>query len=202
MKVSRREFLLRSAAYGSSLWVAMNVARPRALAAAQASSEPAVLTGEQWKTVEAITARIIPTDDTPGALEAACVNFIDKALANEDSELRPRYVEGIEALEACARARAQKRFAELPATEQDALLTALQDGAAAEWKASLTSAEFFDMVRIHTIIGFLADPKHGGNRDYAGWKAIGYPGPAHHRGGYTPAQMIGEQKATAVWEDE
>ena len=68
--------------------------------------------------------------------------------------------------------------------------------------ARMTADEFFEMVRIHTIIGFLADPKHGGNRDYAGWKAIGYPGAAHHRGGYTPGQMVGEQKVTAVWEED
>jgi gluconate 2-dehydrogenase gamma chain len=200
--ISRREFLVRSAVYGGGLWVTMNIARPRALAAAAASSEPTVLSREQWATVEAITARIIPTDDTPGALEAGCVNFIDKALAHEDSELGPRYVEGLEALDGCARARAEKRFVELPAAEQDALLAQLQDGTAAEWKASFSSVAFFDMVRVHTVFGFLADPKHGGNRDYAGWKAIGYPGAAHHRGGYTPAQMLGEQKVTPVWEDE
>ena len=200
--LSRREFLLRSAAYGSGLWVSMNIARPRAFAAATASSEPAVFSREQWATVEAIAARIIPSDDTLGALEAGCVNFIDKALANEDGELRPRYVEGLDALDACVRERTQKRFVDLPAPEQETLLAALQDGTAGEWKASFPSSEFFEMVRVHTIIGFLADPKHGGNRDYAGWKAIGYPGAAHHRGGYTPGQMMGEQSVTAVWDEE
>ena len=200
--LSRREFLLRSAMYGGGLWAAMNVPRPRAFAAAEASAEPVVFSREQWSAVEAITARIIPTDDEPGALEAGCVNFIDKALANEDARLRPLYVEGIAALDACARARTQKSFVELAPAEQDALLIALQDGAAAEWKASFASGEFFETLRLHTIIGYLADPKHGGNRDYVGWKTIGYPGAAHHRGGYTAAQMIGEEKPTAVWDDE
>ena len=96
----------------------------------------------------------------------------------------------------------QKSFAELDASAQDAFLTGLQDGAFVEWQASVPSAEFFDVVRIHTAMGFLSDPVHGGNRDYVGWKVMGYPGPAPHRGGYTPAQMLGEQKIVAVWEDE
>lgn len=148
-----------------------------------------------------MTAQIIPTDDAPGgAIEAGCVNFIDKALANEDTELRPLYVEGLAALDACARARGAQPFAELGGA--DPLLIALQDGAGTQWKASFASPQFFEMVRVHTIFGFLADPAHGGNRDYAGWKAVGYPGAAHHRGGYTAAQMIGEQTIVAVWEDE
>ena len=57
-------------------------------------------------------------------------------------------------------------------------------------------------MREHTVIGFLADPKYGGNRDYIGWKVIGYPGPRHMRGGYTPEQMVGKQKIKAIWDGE
>ena len=201
-KISRRQFIARGAAYGGALWLSLNVPRPRALAAAQASRERAVLSAEQWKTLEAMTARIIPNDETPGALEAGCVNFIDKALAHEDSAMRPSYVEGLASVDACARARHAKPFAELTPGEQDGLLVALQDGAAGEWSASLSSPDFFEMVRAHTVMGFLSDPEHGGNRDYTGWKALGYPGASHHRGGYTPAQMLGTEKILAVWEDE
>ena len=38
-------------------------------------------TGEQAAEIEAMTAQIIPTDETPGAREARCVYFIDRALA-------------------------------------------------------------------------------------------------------------------------
>lgn len=37
-----------------------------------------------------------------------------------------------------------------------------------------------------TIMGFLADPKYGGNRDFTGWKVAHYPGPSHHRGSIHP----------------
>jgi gluconate 2-dehydrogenase gamma chain len=35
-------------------------------------------------------------------------------------------------------------------------------------------SEFFELVRLHTIMGFLANPNYGGNRDEVGWKAIGF----------------------------
>ncbi|MBW2243060.1 MAG: gluconate 2-dehydrogenase subunit 3 family protein, partial [Deltaproteobacteria bacterium] len=53
---------------------------PLAARAAAASDQPEVLNATEWKTLEAITARILPTDHQPGAKEAGCTNFIDKAL--------------------------------------------------------------------------------------------------------------------------
>jgi gluconate 2-dehydrogenase gamma chain len=202
MKITRREFLAHSALIGGSLWLSIGVPRPRASAAAAASTEPQVLTAEQWKTLEAITARIIPTDDVPGAREAGCVNFIDKALANEDAELRPVYEAGLPAIDAVANKKHDRPFVELTGEEQDALLAELQDGKADGWSAPVPSQQFFEAVRVQTIIGFLSDPTHGGNRDYAGWKVVGYPGSAHHRGGYTPAQMIGKERIVPVWESD
>ena len=57
-------------------------------------------------------------------------------------------------------------------------------------------------MRLHTIYGFLADPRYGGNRSYVGWKLMGYPGPRHHRGGYTPEQMLGKAKIEPIWGGE
>lgn len=36
---------------------------------------------------------------------------------------------------------------------------------------------FMDVVRIHVMEGLFSDPVHGGNREFAGWAAVGYPGP-------------------------
>ena len=175
-ELSRREFFSQSALYGGSLWLLLNMPRPRALHAAQESTRPEVLGEAQWKTVEAVTGRIIPTDHEPGAIEANCVNFIDKALAHEDAAMKPLYRSGVAALES---------------------------GKAEGWPSgAVTAAEFFATVRVHTIVGFLADPKYGGNRGYAGWKVLGYPGGGHHMGGYSPAQMMGEEKIKTVWGEE
>ena len=200
--LSRRDFFLQSGLYGGSLWMLLN-ARPRAVLAAQSSTRPEVLTEVQWKTIEAVTGRIIPTDHEPGAVEAHCVNFIDKALAHEDAKMKPLYVGGLVGLDLAAKKTFDEPFVALTPEQQDELLAAVETGKAAGWpSAGVTAPEFFAVVRMHTIVGFLADPKYGGNRDYAGWKVTGYPGGGHHLGGYSPAQMMGKEKIKTVWGDE
>jgi gluconate 2-dehydrogenase gamma chain len=201
--LSRRDFILRSAIYGSSLWVLLNTPRPRAVRAAQEATHREVLSEAEWKTVEAITGRIIPTDHEPGAIEANCVNFIDKALAHEDAKMKPLYKKGLAGLDAVSKRRFKKPFVDLSSEQQDDILAALESGKAEGWpRGDATAGEFFATVRAHTLIGFLADPKYGGNRDYVGWKVAGYPGGGHHLGGYSPAQMIGKEKIKTVWGEE
>jgi gluconate 2-dehydrogenase gamma chain len=178
--------------------------RPRAARAAAEGTEPVVLSPEQWAVVEALTARIIPTDHEPGAHEANCVNFIDKALANEDAAAVPLYQGGIAALEGVAAARFGQGFVGLSPEQQDAILRDLEQGRATEWALGdrLPSPVFFETLRVHTLVAFLADPAYGGNRDYAGWRVAGYPGPRHRRGGYTPEQVEGREPVLAIWEKE
>lgn len=198
--LSRRQLLSRSCWVGGSLLLGLALPRTRALAAAAASSKPVVLSTAEWATVEAIGARLIPTDHEPGAKEAGCVNFIDKALAHEDAALRPLYATGLRGTDAVAHAMAGASFVELTPKQQDAVLRALEDGKANEWPAGPTSSQaFFAQIHIHTIWGFLADPAHGGNHDYAGWRVLGYPGGRHRFGGYTPAAMAGKEQVDAVW---
>jgi gluconate 2-dehydrogenase gamma chain len=202
-KLSRRDFLRDTTLYGGGLWIALQLPRPNAARAAAASDVPAVLSPAEWTTIEAISGRIIPSDGDPGAIEARCVNFIDKALANEDAQARPLYVLGVAGAQAAAQQRFARPFEKLAPAEQDELLALLEDGRAPGWPAGPVSSQaFFATVRAHTIIGFLADPKYGGNRDYAGWKLVGYPGPRHHVGGYTPEQMLGRAKIKTVWGEE
>ena len=162
-----------------------------------------MLTETEWVTVEAITGRIIPTDHEPGAIEAGCVNFIDKALAHEDAQARPLYALGVAGTEQVAQRRFGQAFSKLAPAEKDLVLVALEQGDAPGWpEGPVSSVAFFATVRAHTILGFLADPKYGGNRDFAGWKVVGYPGPRHHLGGYTPDQMMGRAKIKTVWGEE
>ena len=125
---------------------------------------------------------------------------IDKALENEDAALAPVYNAGLAALDVVSHVQYEKTFAKLESVQQDALLVTLQDGGVSEWKeASVSAADFFETVRVHTLIGFLADPRYGGNRDFAGWKLVGYPGPRHHAGGYSAEQMLGTAPIDAIW---
>jgi gluconate 2-dehydrogenase gamma chain len=197
--MTRREFLLQSALYSGAAWALINLPRPRALAAAAASTAPVVLSPAEWKLVEAISGRIIPTDDEPGAIEAGVVNFIDKALANEEKALVPVYKAGLPGVDRAANARFKKSFVELAPAEQDEVLAALESGKVPWPKMGVAAAQFLTILTAHTVYGFVCDPAYGGNRDYAGWKVVGYPGRQHHRGGYTKEQMAGKEPIVPIW---
>ncbi len=202
-RISRREFLERTAQASAGLWVSMTLARPLATRAASVSNKPLALSRAEWAAVDAIASRIIPTDEDPGAREAGCVNFIDKALAHEDAPALPLYQLSLGYLDALCRARFESPFAELTEAEQDETLAGLEVGKAEPWPEGPIRPEvFFATIRFHVIAGFTADPRHGGNREFSGWKLLGYPGPRHHMGGGTPAQMLGKEKIRTVWGEE
>jgi len=183
---ARRDFLqllggAASAAWLSANWPALVSAAEHAHQAAK-SDHPVleVFTADQAREVEALCACIIPSDATAGAREAGVVYFIDRALKTFFSDTLPVYQKGLEA--------AQKTTAELfpgvprfsAATEEQKLKIfahiageSERPESGARRLAPGASPDFFQTLRVHTIFGFLVDPEGGGNRDYAGWKAIG-----------------------------
>ena len=142
-----------------------------------------------------MTACIIPTDHQPGAKEANCVNFIDKALANEDAAAVPMYKGGLQAVDAVTLGLFQRKFAALTSAQQVGFLKNLEANAIDHWPLGeqLPAGVFFENLRMHTIIAFLADPRYGG------WQVVGYPGPEHHSGGYTRDQVEGTEEIVPVW---
>src|SRR5207245_4962831 len=101
-QLNRRNFLLRagtgfSAAWVSANWPAMLSAATHAHDAAKAATPPKFefFTPEEAAEIESITARIIPTDDTPGARAAGIVYFIDRGLVTFGSEDQKTYREGV-----------------------------------------------------------------------------------------------------------
>ena len=168
---SRRQFLVSSACGLSTAWVALHW--PAILSAQQhahegaASSQPAVLqflSADQAAEVEAMAAQIIPTDETPGAREAHVVYFIDRALTTFDRARQADYNKGLANLQAVTKAmfHTADKFSQLSSEQQLQLLNAIQH------------TPFFDMVRVHSIMGFLSNPEYGGNYNKAGWKVIGF----------------------------
>ena len=171
LETSRRAFLIRSVGAAGSAWLAAN--RSQILAAdehAEHAAQAAALTKfeffspEQAAQVEAIAAQIIPADDTPGAREARVILFIDRALMTFDREKQSIYVKGLDTLqEQCAlQFGPVGRFSELSSAQQVEVLQAIE------------KTEFFEAVRTHTIVGFFANPEHGGNQGQVGWKLIGF----------------------------
>ena len=112
------------------------------------SNEPLFFTKHEWDTVEAIAARIIPTDHDPGAKEARAVVFIDRYLsgisyifASADgsgfleidgkhahswrariSDLQKVYREGLLVVDEVSTSTYSKKFVALDNESQDAIL--------------------------------------------------------------------------------
>ena len=123
-----------------------------------------VLSAGQAVEIEAASSRIIPSDETVGAREPGVVYFIDRALGTFAADSVGDYEEGILLLQAKTRELfpGAVKFSEATIEQQDAVLNALE------------GQRFFETIRTHTILGFLANPTCGGNRDEVGWKLIGY----------------------------
>jgi gluconate 2-dehydrogenase gamma chain len=183
--LNRRNFLRRagtglSAAWVTAHWPALLAAATHAHNAAKAATPPQweFLTAEEAAEVEAITARIIPSNETPGAREAGVVYFIDRGLATFGADDQKTYREGLPELQARVSEMfpGTAKFSGLTAEQQDEVLHSFDEERGAGRRVFRTRAgaqNFFDTVVQHTIAGFLIDPDYGGNHDGAGWKVIG-----------------------------
>jgi len=111
-----------------------------------------------------MAAQIIPTDDTPGAREAQVIYFIDRALTTFERDKQPLYQQGLAELPSKVGQlfQGQNKFSGLTPGQQVQVLTAIEQ------------SEFFEIVRVHTIAGFFANPEYGGNHNQIGWKLIGF----------------------------
>jgi gluconate 2-dehydrogenase gamma chain len=137
------------------------------------------LTAAEADLLDAIVARLIPTDaDGPGARDAQAVRYIDRALAGALAGSREAYRTGLAALDRYSRSSRGAAFTSLSATDQDSVLIDVETGAATGSGAGFdgSSAAFFALVRAHTWQGTFGDPFYGGNANFAGWDLIGYPG--------------------------
>lgn len=121
--------------------------------------------------LEAMAARIIPTDETPGAREAGVIHFMDQAAGGFMAPALEGLRAGLSGLnQRVSEDHGTDRFAGLDPEAQDALLAEIQDG------------QFFGLVRFLTIAGFLCLPSRGGNRDGIGWGLLGFD----HRHAWQP----------------
>jgi gluconate 2-dehydrogenase gamma chain len=131
---------------------------------AGADAKLAFLSASDAADVEAVTAQIIPTDDSPGAREAGAVFFIDRALATFFSQLASDYRSQLEAFQAASRRQhpGAQSFASLASGQQIAYLK------------TIDKTPFFNTTRLLTLLGMFSLPSYGGNRGGVGWKLIGF----------------------------
>ena len=194
--ISRRDLLKRAAIVGGAAPVARALQAGDANGACQAShgvdeassatghpteslplqAEPLEnLTATEMDLLDAIVARLIPTDaNGPGAREARAAHYIDRALGGALAASRQAYTAGLAALDRYARSSRGAPFTQLAAAGQDSVLREVEAGAATGFAGG--SATFFSMVLTHTHQGTFGDPYYGGNANFVGWDLIGYPG--------------------------
>ncbi len=132
--------------------------------------------------IEALIAQIIPSDDgTPGAREAGCIHFIDRALATFDREKRDLYRTGL----AAAQLSRRQLF------PQSTTLAGLDNTPTIALLKAIENTDFFKLLRTHTVMGFLAPPDWGGNQNHAGWTHIGLEHKMSHQPpfGYYDAEV-------------
>ena len=156
--------------------------------------------------VAAFTERLMPgAPGKPGARDAGVLNYIDLALSGAYADQQDFYRRGLAALDAYCRKTHNAPFVRLPAAQQDEVITALEQGKAGGFTWPSAQA-FFNTVRTHTMEGMFADPLYGGNKDFAGWRLIGFPGaqPAfspedmQSKDAFTRAPIIGLQAQAPI----
>jgi gluconate 2-dehydrogenase gamma chain len=172
--LSRRDLLKLAGMVGATAVVPDPAAAPPVMSTAAASGalqaaarvrEPLqALTATEADLLDAVVARLIPADaNGPGAAEAQAVRYIDRALAGALGGSREAY---------------RTPFTSLSPTDQDSVLIDVETGAATGSGAGFqgSSAQFFVLVRTHTLQGTFGDPFYGGNANFVGWDMLGYPG--------------------------
>jgi gluconate 2-dehydrogenase gamma chain len=141
-------------------------------------------------TMAAFVERLMPgAPGKPGATDAGVLNYIDLALSGAYAEEQAFYRRGLVQLEAHCAKTYSKPFHRLSSEQQDETIKALEQGKAPEFVWPSAQA-FFNTVRTHTMEGMFADPIYGGNKDFAGWKLVGFPGAQPI---FTPADMESTQ---------
>jgi len=169
-EVNRREFVFGPTGIATSTWLATHLSELRAIAAYAGSIAPGepyeFFTPEQAREFDAISAQIVPTDDTPGAREAHVVRFVDRYAATIGKAAQPGWQRAFSDLgDAVAKKTPGNRsFAALSDAEQIAFLTVLEQahpGGLGGW-------------RYFTMLGMFSHPMHGGNFNKVGWNLIGF----------------------------
>ena len=144
-----------------------------AIATAQppATQPAAALTADQRQTLDAFIDRLVPKDELgPGAVDCGAGDYIDRCLADYLAAEKPLFLEGLANLDVFSLRTQGIAFASLSADKRDAVLTAIDNNQAPNLRG------FFNRVRRLTLEGMFGDPVYGGNKNFAGWDLIRYPG--------------------------
>ena len=162
--------------------------------------KPTFFNADEWRFIIAACDRLIPHDEHgPGAVELGVPEFLDRHMQTPYASgdiwymqgpfqeagpefgyqgklpLRDILRSGIKAFDAhCARQFSGKKFADLDAPHQEAIL---KDAEGGKLKLDDISEKLFFTNLLNEVRnGYFSDPKYGGNKGMGSWKMIGYPG--------------------------
>ena len=211
-RFDRRTFL-KGAAAGSVTAVAATLPGPataqQAAPTNNAAAPPgyAFLNPEESAFIEALVDHMVPADElSPKGTDLGINIFIDRALAGGWGKgdrlymqgpwkqgtpsqgyqlpLTPAdlYRAGIAAANAHCTKTYRKTFDKITDAQREEFLLAWQAGKVT-FENGPPARTFFTTIYQNVMEGMFSDPIHGGNRNKAGWKLIGFPGAiaVHHQ---------------------
>jgi gluconate 2-dehydrogenase gamma chain len=148
-------------------------------AATVTATRQAALTPAQTSVLEAFVNRLIPADangpsGTDAGVAAYITHSLNGGLAGGIAATAPLYAAGLTAVDAWAQSAYGGVFTALTPDKQDAVIGDIQSGKATGFIPN--AATFFAIVHEHSLEGMFGDPVYGGNKNFAGWNLVGYPG--------------------------
>lgn len=158
---TRRDFLATAGAALGGSWLAATLPALAALSAcareaAESGGPFTTLTSQEARTMTAFAAQILPSGSLPGATEAGAVYFVDRAIGSIFAPMRDSIRTGLADLDTRAATGGARQFADLTSDRQIIAMKEVED------------SPFFFQARMLTIMGVLADPSYGGNRNDTG----------------------------------
>jgi len=177
--LDRRDLFAGAAAFLGAELVAPLAKALAAEAAPGFAASHAALTPEQMLLVSAISERIVPATDTPGAIAAGVPAFIEMMLADwyEPTD-REEFMAGLGVLRGYTDIQYKTAFASLAPEEQDLVLTSAMQG-----RISGLSGSFFEHCRQLVILGYYSS-EIGCKQE-----RVYVPVPGHYDGKYPYAQV-------------
>jgi hypothetical protein len=169
---------------GAAALFGMELAAPlaRALAAEAGpgfAASHSAFSAEQRALVSAISERIVPTTDTPGAIAAGVPAFVEMMLADwYESNDRQEFMNGLGVFEGSARIQFGKPFTDIAIEEQDLLLTQAMTG-----RIQALPVTFFQHCRQLVVLGYYTS-EIGCKQE-----RVYVPVPGHYDGKYPYAEV-------------
>jgi gluconate 2-dehydrogenase gamma chain len=126
-------------------------------------------------TLAAFVDRIVPLDGTgPGAIDCGVAEYIERALGEFLAPEKAALVKALSEIDAYAVKTHGGAYRGLAAEKRDAVIAAMEKNEATGIEPD--GRTVFLRLRQLTVEGMFSDPYYGGNKAFAGWDLLRYPG--------------------------